>query len=93
MDTIADHASAIWNYDKTYDAIKISVAEWNQLYDYALVNNPELAGQMVGSLQGKVLGNIGGNTIVSGATVKKFKKLLGWKTVLRCCLMQMVNYM
>ncbi|NIG76582.1 VENN motif pre-toxin domain-containing protein [Klebsiella sp. Ap-873] len=75
MDTIADLASAIWNYDKTYDAIKISVAEWNQLYDYALVNNPELAGQMVGSLQGKVLGDIGGNTIVSGATVKIIQKV------------------
>ncbi|WP_234012813.1 VENN motif pre-toxin domain-containing protein, partial [Cronobacter sakazakii] len=31
VDIVTDMASAIWNYDKTYDAIKISVTQWNDL--------------------------------------------------------------
>ncbi len=75
IDAVTDLTTAVWNYDKTYDVIKISVTEWNQLYEYALVNDPELAGQMVGSLQGKMLGNIGTSFIVSGATAKTIQKV------------------
>ncbi|WP_162556790.1 VENN motif pre-toxin domain-containing protein, partial [Proteus sp. TJ1640] len=75
IDAVTDLTTAIWNYDKTYDAIKISVTEWNQLYEYALVNDPELAGQMVGSLQGKMLGNIGTSVVVSGAAAKTIQKV------------------
>lgn len=75
IDTITDLGSAIWNYDQTIDAIKISVTQWNELYEYAKVNDPELAGQMVGSLQGKVLGNLGTSVVVSGAAAKTIQKV------------------
>ncbi|HBC0989857.1 TPA: VENN motif pre-toxin domain-containing protein [Escherichia coli] len=75
IDTVTDLSSAIWNYDQTIDAIKISVTQWNELYEYAKVNDPELAGQMVGSLQGKVLGNLGTSVVVSGAAAKTIQKV------------------
>lgn len=40
IDAVTDLTTAVWNYDKTYDAIKISVTEWDQLYEYALVKDP-----------------------------------------------------
>ncbi|EGJ4519167.1 hypothetical protein IM076_005173, partial [Escherichia coli] len=80
IDTITDLGSAIWNYDRTIDAIKISVTQWNELYEYAKVNDPELAGQMVGSLQGKVLGNLGTSVVVSGAAAKTIQKVAQLKT-------------
>ncbi|HEK0726913.1 TPA: VENN motif pre-toxin domain-containing protein [Proteus mirabilis] len=33
IDAVTDLTTAVWNYDKTYDVIKISVTEWNQLYE------------------------------------------------------------
>lgn len=80
VDTVTDLSSAIWNYDQTIDAIKISVTQWNELYEYAKVNDPELAGQMVGSLQGKVLGNLGTSVVVSGAAAKTIQKVAQLKT-------------
>ena len=77
IDTITNLGSAIWNYDQTIDAIKISVTQWNELYEYAKVNDPELAGQMVGSLQGKVLGNLGTSIVVSGAAATRWR---AWPT-------------
>ncbi|ELY6346848.1 hemagglutinin repeat-containing protein [Cronobacter muytjensii] len=74
VDTVTDLASTIWNYEKTYDAIKISVTEWNDLLDYALVNDPELAGEMVGSTQGKITGNTGASFVLSGAAAKLVQK-------------------
>lgn len=80
VDTVTDLSSAIWNYDQTIDAIKILVTQWNELYEYAKVNDPELAGQMVGSLQGKVLGNLGTSVVVSGAAAKTIQKVAQLKT-------------
>ncbi|ELY2591449.1 hemagglutinin repeat-containing protein [Cronobacter sakazakii] len=74
VDIVTDMASAIWNYDKTYDAIKISVTQWNDLLDYALLNDPELAGEMVGSTQGKIIGNMGATFVLSGAAAKLVQK-------------------
>lgn len=45
------------------------------MLEYAKVNDPELAGQMVGSLQGKVLGNFGTSVVVSGAAAKTIQKV------------------
>lgn len=75
IDTVTDLGSAIWNYDQTIDAIKVSATQWNELYEYALANDPKLAGQMVGSLQGKMLGNIGTSVVVSGAAAKTIQKV------------------
>ncbi|HGW4199142.1 VENN motif pre-toxin domain-containing protein [Morganella morganii] len=44
VDTVTDLGSAIWNYDQTIDAIKMSATQWNELLEYAKVNDPELAG-------------------------------------------------
>ncbi|MEX9874708.1 hypothetical protein AB7W40_13930 [Providencia rettgeri] len=75
IDTVTDLATAIWNYDQTIDAIKVSAIQWNELYEYALANDPKLAGQMSGALQGKILGNAGTSIVVSGAAAKTIQKI------------------
>ncbi|MFE4113466.1 VENN motif pre-toxin domain-containing protein, partial [Kosakonia sp. YIM B13611] len=70
IDTITDLTSAVWNYDQTYGAIKLSLSQWNELYEYALIHNPALAGNMAGTLQGKMMGNVGTSILVSGAAAK-----------------------
>ncbi|WP_272574464.1 VENN motif pre-toxin domain-containing protein, partial [Providencia sp. PROV259] len=75
IDTVTDLATAIWNYDQTIDAIKVSATQWNELYEYALANDPKLAGQMSGALQGKILGNAGTSVVVSGAAAKTIQKI------------------
>lgn len=80
VDTVTDLGSAIWNYDQTIDAIKMSATQWNELLEYAKVNDPELAGQMVGSLQGKILGNFGTSVVVSGAAAKTIQKVAQLKS-------------
>ncbi|WP_374448460.1 hemagglutinin repeat-containing protein [Providencia sp.] len=75
IDTVTDLATAIWNYDQTIDAIKVSATQWNELYEYALANDPKLAGQMSGALQGKILGNAGTSIVVSGAAAKTIQKI------------------
>lgn len=67
-------ATAIWNYDQTFDAVRVSATQWNELYEYALANDPKLAGQMSGALQGKILGNAGTSVVVSGAMAKTLQK-------------------
>ena len=68
-------ADAVINYKQTYDAIKISVTEWTELYDYALKNNPALAGEMAGYLEGKIGGGIVTGYAVSGAAAKVIVKV------------------
>ena len=68
-------ADAVINYKQTYDAIKISVTEWTELYDYALKNNPALAGEMAGYLEGKFGGGIATGYAVSGAAAKVIVKV------------------
>lgn len=74
INSIADLVTAVWNYDETYGAIKVSMAQWNELYENALVNDPELAGEMAGALQGKVVGNLSTGLVVSGAAAKAVQK-------------------
>jgi len=74
IDSITDLVTAVWDYDETYGAIKISIAQWNELYEYALVNDPELAGEMAGALQGKIIGNLSTGMILSGAAAKIIQK-------------------
>ncbi|WP_380184869.1 VENN motif pre-toxin domain-containing protein [Kalamiella sp. sgz302252] len=75
IDAMSDLIEAVWNYDETYGAIKLTVTQWSELYEYALINDPELAGKMAGSLQGKIAGNIGTNIVVSGAAAKAIQKV------------------
>ena len=75
IDTVSDLITAVWNYDETYEAIKLTVTQWSELYEYALINDPELAGKMAGSLQGKIVGNIGTSIVVSGAAAKAIQKV------------------
>jgi len=76
IDSAVDLATAAWNYDKTYDAIKVSVNEWNELYSYALEYDPALAGEMSGYLQGNILGNVSTGMVASGVTAKLVQKAI-----------------
>lgn len=68
-------ADAVINYKQTYDAIKISVKELTELYDYALKNNPALAGEMAGYLEGKIGGGIATGYAVRGGAAKVIVKV------------------
>ncbi|WP_257379958.1 VENN motif pre-toxin domain-containing protein, partial [Snodgrassella communis] len=69
-DTIKGIHGVISNPSAVYNAIELSVKEWEELYAYALQTNPGLAGQMEGYLSGKVGGSLTGGYLVTGGAAK-----------------------
>jgi hypothetical protein len=69
-DTIKGIHGVISNPSAVYNAIELSVKEWEELYAYALQTNPGLAGQMEGYLSGKVGGSLTGGYLVTGTAAK-----------------------
>ena len=81
IDTVVGIYDAISNPDKVYEAIKVTATEWQELYDYALKNDPALAGEMMGHLEGKIVGEVGTGYVISGASAKVIQKIANLKYV------------
>ncbi|WP_081298759.1 VENN motif pre-toxin domain-containing protein, partial [Gilliamella sp. Bim3-2] len=81
IDTVNGIYDVITNLDKVYGAIKISSTEWLELYDYALKNDPALAGEMMGHLKGKISGEAGSSYVIGGASAEIIQKVARLKTL------------
>jgi hypothetical protein len=81
IDTIVGIYDSITNPDKVYEAIKISYTEWLELYGYALKNDPALAGEMMGYLEGKIIGEVGSGYVMVGASTAIIQKVARLKTL------------
>ncbi|OCG74450.1 hypothetical protein A9G42_10000, partial [Gilliamella sp. Nev6-6] len=81
IDTIVGIYDSITNPDKVYEAIKISYTEWLELYGYALKNDPALAGEMMGYLEGKIIGEVGSGYVMTGASTAIIQKVARLKTL------------
>lgn len=74
-ETVVNLYNAITNPDKVYEAVKVSVNEWTELYDYALKNDPTLAGEMMGYMKGKAAGEAATGYVMAGAAAKVVQKV------------------
>nr|WP_238786552.1 VENN motif pre-toxin domain-containing protein [Gilliamella sp. ESL0250] len=81
IDTVTSIYDAITNPDKVYEAIKISFTEWLDLYDYALKNDPALAGEMMGHFEGKLSGEVGSSYVIGGASAEIIQQVARLKTL------------
>jgi hypothetical protein len=70
VDTAKGIYGVISDPNAVFNAIELSVKEWEELYAYALQTNPGLAGQMEGYLSGKVGGSLTGGYLVTGTAAK-----------------------
>ncbi len=58
------------NPGKYYDQVMLSTTEWNNIYADALKNNPTLAGQMDGYLDGRIGTGLTTGVVLNGAVAK-----------------------
>jgi hypothetical protein len=75
VDTAKGIYGVISDPSAVYNAIELSVKEWEELYTYALQTNPGLAGQMEGYLSGKVGGSLTGGYLITGGAAKVVSSL------------------
>lgn len=69
------------NPNKVYEAVKVSVTEWTELYDFALNNDPALAGEMMGNLDGKIGGELATGYIIGAGSAKVIQKVIELKKI------------
>jgi hypothetical protein len=81
IDTAVGIYEVVTNLDKVYDNIKISVTEWQELYEFALEHDPESAGYMTGYAQGRIGSEITSGFVLGNAASKVVQKVAQLKTL------------
>ncbi|NUF28300.1 VENN motif pre-toxin domain-containing protein [Gilliamella sp. ESL0254] len=81
IDTAVGMYEVVTNLDKVYDNIKISVTEWQELYEYALEHDPESAGYMIGYAKGRIGSEITGGFVLGNAASKVVQKVARLKVL------------
>ncbi|TCP92059.1 VENN motif-containing pre-toxin protein [Cricetibacter osteomyelitidis] len=74
-ETVKNLAYVISHPKETFDQVVVSIDEWSSLFGYAIKNDPALAGQMFGYIDGNLTGFPASGLVLSGSMAKAVQKV------------------
>ncbi|BFU60562.1 hemagglutinin repeat-containing protein [Rodentibacter abscessus] len=74
-ETVKNLAYVVTHPTETVERISLSVEEWKKTFNYAMKNDPALAGEMLGYLDGNISGVPASGLVVGGALAKSIQQV------------------